>query len=112
MKTKKFLTAFVTVFFIIGAYGCVSTKELNARLAPLEDRVSKLEQAQQAGTVSLDADVKKAEDAAARAETAAKRSEDAAVKAESSQKAAETAEKNAETAEKKAEKEFQLMQKK
>jgi nucleoid-associated protein YgaU len=112
MKTKMLLTALVPIFFIIAAYGCVSTKELNARVAPLEDRIDKLEQAQKAGTVSLDADVKKAEDAAARAEAAAKKADDSAVKAEAAANTAVSAQQKAEAAEKKSEKQFELMQKK
>lgn len=112
MKMARFLTALVPIFFIVAAYGCVTTKDLNARVAPLEDRIDKLEQAQKAGSVSLDADVKKAEDAAARAETAAKKADDSAVKAEAAEKAAVSAAEKAETAEKKSAKQFELMQKK
>jgi len=112
MKIVKSLTALVPIFFIIAAFGCVSTKELNARVAPLEDRIDKLEQAQKAGAVSLDSDVKKSEDAAARAENAAKKADESAVKAESAANAAMSAQQKAETAEKKAEKQFELMQKK
>jgi len=112
MKIAKLLTALVPIFFIIAAYGCVSTTDLNTRVTPLEDRISNLEQAQKAGSVSLDADVKKAEDAAARAEAAAKKAEEAAVKADSSERAAVNAAKQAEVSEKKAAKAFELMQKK
>jgi len=113
MKIARFLTALVPIFFIFAAYGCgVSTSDLNSRLTPLEDRISKLEEAQKAGTVSVDADVKKAEDAAARAEAAAKKADESAVKAETAANTATSAQQKAETAEKKAEKQFELMQKK
>lgn len=112
MKIAKFLTVLVPVFFIIASYGCVSTTDLNTRVTPLEERMGKLEQAQKAGSVSLDADVKKVEDAAARAESAAKKAEESAVKAEAAEKAAVSAADKAETAERKSAKQFELMQKK
>lgn len=112
MKITRFVTALAAIFFIMAAYGCVSTKELNSRVTPLEDRISNLEQAQKAGTVSLDADVKKAEDAAARAEAAANKADDSAVKAEAAANKAVSAADKAETAERKSAKQFELMQKK
>jgi peptidoglycan hydrolase CwlO-like protein len=113
MKLTRFLTALVPIFFIFAAYGCgVSTSDLNSRLSPLEDRISKLEEAQKAGAASLDSDVKKAEDAAARSEAAAKKADESAVKAEAAANAAVSAQQKAETAEKKSEKQFELMQKK
>jgi len=112
MKIAKFLTVLAPVFFIIAAYGCVSTTDLNTRVTPLEERMGRLEQAQKAGSVSLDADVKKAEDAAARAEAAATKADDSAVKAEAAANKAMSAADKAETAEKKSAKQFELMQKK
>lgn len=112
MKMSRFLTALVPIFFVVAAYGCATTTDVNTRVAPLEDRINKLEQAQKAGTVSLDADVKKAEDAAARAEAAATKADDSAVKAEAAANKAVSAADKAETAEKKSAKQFELMQKK
>jgi hypothetical protein len=98
-------------FILLFTYGCASTDALNSRISALEDRVGKLEKA---GTPSpsLEAQVNKANEAAARAEAAATKAEEAAVKSEAAQKAAASAEKKAETAEKKSAKEFELMQKK
>lgn len=110
MKRLLAVSAFGIV--LLFAYGCASTKAVESRISALEDRVGKLEQAQKAGTTSLEADVKKADDAAVRAEAAAKKAEEAAGKAETAEKAAAGAEKNAETAAQKAAKGFELMQKK
>ncbi len=98
---KRLLALSAVGIVLLFAYGCASTSSVSA----LEERVGKLEQAQKAGTPSLEADVKKADDAAVRAEAAAQKAEDAAGKAEA-------AEKKAETAAQKAGKEFELMQKK
>jgi hypothetical protein len=109
---KKLFAVFAMGFVLLFAYGCASTETINSRISALEDRVGKLEQAQKAGTPSLEADVKKADEAAVRAEAAAKKAEEAVAKAEAAEKAAAGAEKKAETAAQKAAKEFELMQKK
>jgi hypothetical protein len=112
MGMKRLMALFAVSMVLMFAYGCASTEAINSRITALEDRVGKLEQAQKADTASLEADVKKANDAAFRAEAAAKKAEDAAVKAEAAEKAAVGAEQKAETAAKKSAKGFELMQKK
>jgi hypothetical protein len=109
---KKLFAVFAMGFVLMFAYGCASTEAINSRITALEDKVGKLEQAQKAGTPSLDADVKKADDAAARAEAAATKADEAVAKAEGAATKAEAAEKAAVAAEKKGSKEFELMKKK
>ncbi len=109
---KKLFAVFAMGFVLMFAYGCASTETINKRLTALEDKVGQLEQAQKAGMPSLEADVKKADDAAARAEAAARKADEAVAKAEGAATRAEAAEKAAVTAEKKSAKEFELMKKK
>jgi len=109
---KRLMGVFAVGVVLLFAYGCASTEALNSRITALEDRVGKLEQTQKADMTSLEADVKKASDAAFRSEAAAKKAEDAMVKAEAAEKAAVGAEQKAETAAKKSAKGFELMQKK
>ncbi len=109
---KKFVVVPAMGFVLMLAYGCASTEAINSRITALEDRMGKLEQAQKAGMPSLEADVKKADDAAARAEAAALKADQAATRAEGAATRAEAAEKAAVAAEKKGAKEFELMKKK
>jgi outer membrane murein-binding lipoprotein Lpp len=109
---KKLFAVFAIGFVLLFAYGCASTEAISSRVTALEDKVGQLEQAQKAGMPSLEADVKKADDAAARAEAAARKADEAAVKAEGAATRAEAAEKAAVAAEKKGAKAFELMQKK
>ncbi len=106
---KRCISVVAAVFILSLGYGCATKEYVNSRVDPLDARVSKLEKA---GTASLDADLKKAQDAAARAEEAAKRAEEAVKQAEAAQEKAAAAEKKAETAAQKSAKEFELMQKK
>ena len=109
---KRRMGVFAIGIVLLFAYGCASTEALNSRVAELENRVGKLEQAQKAGMPSLEADVKKADDAAARADAAAKKAEESEAKAAAAAKTASDAGQKAETAAKKTTKEFELMQKK
>lgn len=109
---SKRMVVFAAGIVLLFTYGCASTEALNSRVADLENRIGKLEQAQKAEVPSLEADVKKADDAAARADAAAKKAEEAEAKAEAAAKTASGAEQKAETAAKKTTKEFELMQKK
>ena len=109
---KRLMASFAVGIVLLFAYGCASTETLNSRITALEDRVGKIEQAQKVEAPSLEADVKKSNDAAVRAEAAAKKAEEAVTKAEAAEKAAVSAEQKAETAAKKTTKGFELMQKK
>lgn len=109
---KKLIATVVAGTALMATIGCVSTKDFNARMSSLEDRVGMLEQAQKARTGANEADMKKIEDAANHANDAAIQAEAAAKKAEEYAEKSATAEKAASGSEKKAAKEFELMQKK
>ncbi len=98
--------------------GCASKEYVASQTGPLDERLSKLEQAPKPVAPGQDVAVraedaaKKAEDAAIRAEAAAKRAEDAATRVEAAAQRIEDATKKAETSAKKSQKAFELMQKK
>ena len=84
--------------------GCASKEYVASQTGPLDERLSKLEQAPKP--------VAPGQDVAVRAEDAAKKAEDAATRIEDAAKRIEEATKKAETSAKKSQKAFELMQKK